>query len=88
MDIMRLVIERKGVNGGAGLNRYNGRGIYQNIGRKVLLSGLRKVKKDEAEIADLDEKIEGKGIDAVDSNIDKPSKVESEEESSIETVSN
>ena len=29
--------------GGAGLNRYNGRGIYSSIGRKVLLSGLRNV---------------------------------------------
>ena len=86
---MRLVIERKGVNGGAGLNRYNGRGIYQNIGRKVLLSGLRKVKKDEAEIADLDEKIEGKGIDVVDSsNSDESTKVDSDEKSSIETTSN
>ena len=86
---MRLVIERKGVNGGAGLNRYNGRGIYQNIGRKVLLSGLRKVKKDEAEIADLDEKIEGKGIDVVDSsNSDESTKVDSDEKSSMKSVHN
>ena len=86
---MRLVIERRNCNANAGLNRYNGRGIYQNIGRKVLLSGLRKVKKDEAEIADLDEKIEGKGIDVVDSsNSDESTKVDSDEKSSIETISN
>ena len=54
-----------------------------------MLSGLRKVKKDEAEIADLDEKIEGKGIDAVDSsNSDESTKVDSDEKSSIETTSN
>ena len=88
-DIMRLVINRRNCNANAGLNRYNGRGIYQNIGRKVLLSGLRKVKKDEAEIADLDEKIEGKGIDVVDSsNSDESTKVDSDEKSSIETTSN
>ena len=86
---MRLVINRRNCNANAGLNRYNGRGIYQNIGRKVLLSGLRKVKKDEAEIADLDEKIEGKGIDVVDSsNSDESTKVDSDEKSSIETTSN
>ena len=39
---MRLVIDRQG-SSGAGLNRYNGRGIYSSIGRKVLLSGLRNV---------------------------------------------
>ena len=39
---MRLISERQG-SSGAGLNRYNGRGIYSAIGRKVLLSGLREV---------------------------------------------
>ena len=82
---MRLVIDSRGSSAAAGLNRYNGRGIYSSIGRKA---GLRKVKKDEADADDLDKKFEGKGVDAVDSNIDKPSNVESEEESSIETASN
>ena len=40
---MRLVINVEGRNANAGLNRYNGRGIYSSIGRKVLLSGLRNV---------------------------------------------
>ena len=38
---MRLVIKSRGAN--AGLSRYKGEGIYSSIGRKVLLSGLRKV---------------------------------------------
>ena len=37
---MRLVIDSRGSSAAAGLNRYNGRGIYSTIGRKVLLSGL------------------------------------------------
>ena len=40
---MRLVIDSRGSSAAAGLNRYNGRGIYSSIGRKVLLSGLRNV---------------------------------------------
>ena len=42
---MRLVFDTPGRFCGAGLNRYNGRGIYGTIGRKVLLSGLRNVTK-------------------------------------------
>ena len=40
---MRLVIESRGKNSGGGLNRYQGQGIYKLIGRKVFLSGLKKV---------------------------------------------
>ena len=40
---MRLVIESRGKNSGAGLNRYQGQGIYKLIGRKVFLSGLKEV---------------------------------------------
>ena len=39
---MRLVIDSRG-SALAGLKRYKGEGIYSSIGRKVLLSGLRKV---------------------------------------------
>ena len=38
---MRLVFPSRGA--AAGLKRYKGEGIYSSIGRKVLLSGLRKV---------------------------------------------
>ena len=38
---MRLVFPSRGA--AAGLRRYKGEGIYSSIGRKVLLSGLRKV---------------------------------------------
>ena len=73
------------------MNRYKGEGIYSSIGRKVFLSGLRKVtnteEKDKAD-ADPDEKIEGKGIDSVDSNIEECKKLESNEESRTETISN
>ena len=81
---MHLVINLDGRNGGAGLNRYNGRGIYGSIGRKH--TGIRKVEKEETDADDLDEKFEGKGIDAADSsNIDK---FGSDKESFIETGSN
>ena len=70
------------------------RDLYRYIGRKQY--GVRKVDKDEAD-ADMTEKVDGKGIDlstntvenvdAVDSNIDE-SDPESDEESSIETISN
>ena len=40
---MRLVINSRGSAAAAGLQRYNGEGIYSSIGRKVLLSGLRNV---------------------------------------------
>ena len=39
---MRLVINSR-AGAAAGLKRYNGEGIYSSIGRKVLLSGLKKV---------------------------------------------
>ena len=39
---MRLLIDSRG-SAVAGLKRYKGEGIYSSIGRKVLLSGLRKV---------------------------------------------
>ena len=80
---MRLVFKPRGVN--AGLNRYKGKGIYKSIGRKN--TSLRKVVKDKAD-ADPDEKIEGKGIDSVDSNIEECKKLDSDEESCTETISN
>ena len=40
---MRLVINSRGGYAVAGLKRYKGEGIYCSIGRKVFLSGLRKV---------------------------------------------
>ena len=40
---MRLVISSRGGYAVAGLKRYKGEGIYCSIGRKVFLSGLRKV---------------------------------------------
>ena len=103
---MRLVFDTPGRFCGAGLNRYNGRGIYSTIGRKVLLSGLRNVTKTVEEysgIADAESdelnKEKGKGIDVstntaknediVDtSNIEKSPIPESDEESSLETISN
>ena len=39
---MRLLINRTGA-AEAGLKRYNGRGIFSSIGRKLILSGLKKV---------------------------------------------
>ena len=39
---MRLVINSRG-SAVAGLKRYNGEGIFSSIGRKLFLSGLRKV---------------------------------------------
>ena len=39
---MRLLINTKGA-AEAGLKRYNGRGIFSSIGRKLILSGLKKV---------------------------------------------
>ena len=39
---MRLVIDSRG-SAVAGLKRYNGEGIFSSIGRKLFLSGLRKV---------------------------------------------
>ena len=43
---MRLLINRTGA-AEAGLKRYNGRGIFNSIGRKLILSGLKKVINDE-----------------------------------------
>ena len=72
------------------------RDLYRYIGRKQY--GVRKVEKDEADADDTTEKVDGKGIDvstntvenvdAVDSNIDQCTNPESDEESSIETISN
>ncbi len=39
---MRLVIKSLGA-AEAGLRRYNGRGIYASIGRKITSQGLKKV---------------------------------------------
>ncbi len=39
---MRLLINRTGA-AEAGLKRYNGKGIFSSIGRKLILSGLKKV---------------------------------------------
>ena len=39
---MRLLINTKGA-AEAGLKRYNGRGIFSSIGRKLIISGLKKV---------------------------------------------
>ena len=86
---MRLVVKSRNCNAGSGLNRYKGEGLFSSLGRKN--TSLKKVtisntnEKDEAD-AELDEKLEGKGIDVVDSaNIDES---DSEDESSIETSSN
>ena len=40
---MRLVINSRGSAAAAGLQCYNGEGVYSSIGRKVLLTGLRNV---------------------------------------------
>ena len=80
---MRLVFDSSGA--AARLKRYKGKGIYKSIGRKN--TSLRKVVKDKAD-ADPDEKIEGKGIDSVDSKIEECKKLESDEESCTETISN
>ena len=39
---MRLIINSRG-NSVAGLKRYNGEGIFSSIGRKLFLSGLKRV---------------------------------------------
>ena len=43
---MRLLINTKGA-AEAGLKRYNGRGIFSSIGRKLILTGLKQVIKAE-----------------------------------------
>ncbi len=43
---MRLLINAKGA-AEAGLKRYNGRGIFSSIGRKLILTGLKQVIKAE-----------------------------------------
>ena len=99
---MRLIIETRGSNGGAGLNRYKGEGMFIRLGRKH--TGLEKVKdgmvNDKTPDADgLQESFVGKGInvstnsmekvDAVDSlKTDESSKVDSNEQSFMETISN
>ena len=80
---MRLVLNSRNCNANAGLNRFKGEGIYQALGRKH--TGLRKVETDEADKDDMGKETEGEGVDAADSNIEKH---ESDEESSIETISN
>ena len=101
-DIMRLIIDTRGNNGGAGFNRYKGEGIFMPLGRKH--TGLKKVKDDmvKDKIADaghLKEKFVGKGInastnsmenvDAVDSpNTNESSNLDSDEQSFMETISN
>ena len=87
---MRLVINSRNCNGAAGLERYKGEGIYSSLGKKN--TGLRKVmnttERDEADADNLSKKIEGQGIDAVDtSNIKECTKTESDEESCPETIS-
>ena len=96
---MRLVINSRNCNAGAGLNRYKGVGIYSSIGRKH--TGLQKVtnnvERDEADADDLVKKSVGKGInvssmediDAVDSSsIDESTKVDSDKDPSMEVNSN
>ena len=99
---MRLIIDTRGNNGGAGFNRYKGEGIFMPLGRKH--TGLKKVKDDmvKDKIADaghLKEKFVGKGInastnsmenvDAVDSpNTNESSNLDSDEQSFMETISN
>ena len=88
---MRLVINSRNCNGGSGLERYKGEGIYSSLGKKN--TGLRKVmnttERDEADADNLSEKIEGQGIDAVNSsNIKECTKPESDEEPCPETTSN
>ena len=96
---MRLVINSRNCNAGAGLNRYKGVGIYSSIGRKH--TGLQKVtnsiERDEADADDLMKKSVGKGrnvssmedIDAVDSSsIDESTKVDSDKDPSMEAISN
>ena len=87
---MRLVVNSRNCNGGAGLERYKGEGIYSSLGKKN--TGLRKVmnttERDEADTDDLSKKIEGQGIDAVDtSNTKECTRPESDEESYPETTS-
>ena len=94
---MRLVFDTPGRFCGAGLNRYNGREMYSSIGRKVILSGRKKIihspKNADAGSDDLTEKFKGEGLDVatntvenedvVDtSNSEKSTKPESDEESS------
>ena len=87
---MRLVFKLRGAN--AGLNRHKGEGLYRSIGRKVFLSGLRKVTKDEADAIALKEKYPGKGIDVSTNTmynadfVDSPRSDESVKESSTKGV--
>ena len=92
---MRLVINSRNCNANEGLNRYNGKGIYQALGPQH--TGLRKVEKDETNANDLKKKSIGKGIndssmgdvDAVDSsNIEESTKVDSDEDSVREAINN
>ena len=87
---MRLVIESRAKNSGGGLNRYQGRGIYKLIGRKVFLSGLKEVTKDEAETDNLNEKSDEKGMNAMEivDVVDSPSIVESVKKSLTDGVGN
>ena len=75
---MRLVINSRGSYVG-GLNLYKDEEIYQALGRKH--PGLRKVETNEADEDKLNKNIEGKEVDADDSNIDKCVKREFDEES-------
>ena len=61
---MRLVIEIPGRSCGAGLNRYNGREMYNSVGRKDLQKKrIHSPKNTDAGSDDLTEKFMGKGID-------------------------
>ena len=85
---MRLVINSRNCNAGAGVNRYKGEGVYGSLHRKN--TSLIKVTntKEEDEDPGLDKKLEGKAIDAVDSNTVECKRIESDEESCVETISN
>ena len=80
---MRLVIESRAKNSGKELNRYQGRCIYKLIGRKVFLSGLKEVTKDEAETDNLNEISDEKETNVMNivDVVDSPSTDESAEES-------
>ena len=88
-DIMRLVIQSRAKNSGGGSNRYQGRGIYKVIGRKVFLSGLKEVTKDEAEKDDMKKESDGKGTNVMEiiDDVDSLSIGESVDESSTVTDS-
>ena len=98
---MRLIIERRTSNGGAGLNRYKGEGIFIPLGRKH--NGLKKVKvdmvKDKKPNEDyLQESFVGTGINVstnsmkkvdVDSlNTDESPKLDSNEQSFTDAINN